>query len=204
MGINLHLIDQRSPRGFTEGVRYHDPRTNQILRMQTRLRRMRITSGHPQYASQSLIGENDSMVAVMDEIRSQYGPPSRPLDVIRIECHGIDTGYGVFSLQFGQRFNIGDANEFRRIHSLWSHPYSAVPVNTPYSNVIPRIECHGCAPVHGCDALLQALATVANATVFASNVSQEVHAGRRENPYAFEGSVFRFVPGGNARPDQLP
>ena len=122
--------------------------------------------------------------------------------MIRIECHGIETVGGVFGLRFGQRMNVVEVSAFRGIQSLWSRAYSAVSLSTPYNTVIPRIECHGCAPVHGCNALLQALATAANATVFASNVSQVVHAGRRDSPYAFEGSVFRFIPGGT-RPEQL-
>lgn len=206
MGMNLHLIDQRSPRGFTVAVPLHDPRTNEILRMRARLRRMRIASTDVRYALQSLIGENDSMADVVAEITSQYGSPRRPLDVIRIECHGIEgPGGGVFGLRFGQSMNTGDVAAFRGIQSLWSRFYSVVEVSHPtVESVIPRIECHGCAPVHGCNAILQALATAANASVFASNTSQEVHAGRRENPYAFEGSIFQFVPGGTGPEEFTP
>ena len=203
MGINLHLVDQRSPRGFTVAVPRHNPRINKILRMQARISRLGIAPGHDQYALQSLIGEQDTMAAVVTEITSQYA--SQALDAIRIECHGIEiAGVGVFGLRFGQSFNAGDTNQFRSVQPLWSSPYAPVPVSTPYGSVVPRIECHGCAPVHGCDALLQALATAANAPVFASNESQTVHAARGAQPYAFEGAVFRFIPGGHARPDQLP
>jgi hypothetical protein len=202
MGVNLHLVDQRSPRGFTVAVPRHNPRINKILRMQTRLSGMGIERGHNLYAMQSLIGENDTMGAVVDEILSQYSSSS--LDAIRIECHGIEIpGAGVFGLRFGQSFNAGDTNEFRRIQPRWSSSYSPVPLSTAYGNVVPRLECHGCAPVHGCNGILQALATAANAAVFASNVSQTVHA-TGGNPYAFEGAVWRFVPGGGARPEQLP
>jgi hypothetical protein len=203
MGINLHLVDQRSPRGFTVAVPRHNPRINKILRMQARLSSLGIGPAQDQYAMQSLIGENDTMAAVVTEITSQYS--SQALDAIRIECHGIEIpGAGVFGLRFGQSFNAGDTSQFRRIQPLWSSPYSPVPLGTAYGNVVPRIECHGCAPVHGCNAILQALASAANAPVFASNESQTVHAARGTNPYAFEGAVWRFVPGASARPEQLP
>jgi hypothetical protein len=67
---------------------------------------------------------------------------------------------------------------------------------------VPRIEFHACAPVHGCDAILQALATAAGATVLASTVSQDVDTRAGSDPFAFEGPVFRFVPGGT-RPSQI-
>jgi hypothetical protein len=166
---------------------------------------MGIAPGNDLYALRSLIGANDTMAAVVAEIASQYGPPRNPIDVIRIECHGIEQYGGVFGMRFGQSMTASTVGAFTGVRTKWSRAYSARPLATALYNVIPRIECHGCAPVHRCNALLQALATAARAPLFASSKAQMVHGrGSGLDPFAFEGAVFRFVPGGTARPEQLP
>jgi len=203
MGLNLHLIDQRSPRGFTfistcvpARMRSNYP----ILRMQ----RPGIPPGHPMYAMMSLVGPSDTMDAVLTTILSQYRPNS--LDVIRVECHGVAPypGANVDTIEFGAIMNASTVSAFTRIRPLWSRPFAAVTPGTVYNTVVPRIEMHGCEPVPGCNATLQALATAAQACVFASSASQDVNtSGRWQDMFAIEPPVFQFNPGGS-QPIRLP
>ena len=194
MGINLHLVDQRSPRAFTVVIPARHS-VNQILRMQ----RQGLTRRDLMYPLRSLVGPSDTMTDVVNNILSQYGPPRRLLDVIRIEAHGIVPQFSaiVAGVQFGSCMDNSTVSAFTRIRPLWRRAYAAVPPSTPYDTVIPRIECHGCEPVPGCDAMLQALANAALAPVFASSAAQIVHAGPGQNPYAIEPPVFRFHLGGS-------
>jgi hypothetical protein len=57
ISIHLYLMDRRSPRGSTEAFR-RPQRVHKILRMQTRLARMGIASGHDLCVPRSQTGRN--------------------------------------------------------------------------------------------------------------------------------------------------
>ncbi len=124
------------------------------------------------------------------------------VDLIRIEAHGSLPGAvtAAFSVQLGARMESSDVVCFNQIVSRWSHPYSGSPASptTPINRVLPRIEFHCCRIVHGCDAMLQALANAAQAYVFASSADQDIDLRRGFDRYAMEPPVFRFDPGGSA------
>ncbi len=178
MGIQLHLIDQRSPRGFTfipDVIPAGRRGTYPILRMS----RPGLTPDSPMYAMMSLVGPNDTLVAVVNNILSQYGQ-ARRLDVIRIEGHGRVAGVNniVNAIEFSNLMDAATVTTFTRIVHLWSRAYAPIASGTSYDAVIPRIEIHGCQPVHGCDPILQALANASQAAVFASSAVQTVNLTR--------------------------
>ncbi len=196
MAIQLHLIDRRSPRGFT-----FIPRARQATYPILRIPR----SGQQPDDWFSLVGPEDTMVVVVSNILSQYGRPPGRLDVIRFEAHGIApfVGAPVDRIDFASAMDATSVGAFSQIVALWSRPYRpGVASATAYTSIVPRIEMHGCEPVHGCDAMLQALANAAQAMVFASSASQTV-SGHWRDMFAIEPPVFRFDPGGS-QPVQLP
>jgi hypothetical protein len=201
MGINLYLIDQRSPRIFTMAFP-ESGRVNRILRierpeMQPPL--MRPTRGRTdsRWALFSLIGGADTMSCVVRCIMGQFNPGS--LDLIRVEAHGRLPGAvgSANSVQFGARMEAADIECFSQIATLWSHPYTGSPASptTPINRLSPRIEFHCCRIVPGCDAMLQALANASLAYVLASSADQDVDLRRGRDRYAMEPPVFRFDPG---------
>jgi hypothetical protein len=210
MGINLHLVDQRSPRGFTLAFAENDP-VNKILRIERPqlsppLLRPRAATPRrqrdPRWALYSLIGPEDTMSHLVSSIMHQYSRAG--LDLIRIEAHGEVPASSsiVEEVQLGAGMGLrGERNVgyFYPIALLWSHAYSGSPVRleTPMHQVFPRIEFHACEPVPGCNAMLQALANAARAYVFASaheqTVDLTVPRGRR---FMLQGTVHRFYPQG--------
>lgn len=208
MGIILHLVDQRSPRGFTQAFSASH-RVNRILRIERPLMQpplLRPRPGtppreiDPRWEYYSLVGPNDTMALVVRDIMHQYGSGPRWLDAIRIEAHGRLPGAfrPADRVQFGAGMEASDVAYFYPIATLWSRPYSGSPVSptTAINQALPRIEFHSCQIVHGCDAMLQALANASGAYVFASSADQDVDLRRGQDRYAMEPPVFRFHPGG--------
>jgi hypothetical protein len=178
MGIYLHLIDFRSPRGF------------EIV----------VPEGHRNAYQRMRISPNDSMQTVVSNILRQYNRPSdrHPLDVIRIEAHGDYQGGSaiVNKIKFGQAMDALTVDAFREIRPLWHVVYQPDDHGVRYQSVIPRIEMHCCELVPGCNEALQALAVAAQAPVFASSLAQDVDARPGSDPFALErpGYIYRFNP----------
>jgi hypothetical protein len=177
MGVYLHLIDVRSPRGFTVVV----PEGSRSA-----------------YQRMPLVQTTDTMADVVADIMRRYGRRRYPLDVIRMEAHGV-VGRGsavVNQIQLGTGLTVSSARAFREIRSLWSRTYEPDDRDLWYRSVIPRIEMHVCEVIPGCVLTLRALAEEARAPVFASSASQDVDARPGFDAFAMEGRIRRFNPSG--------
>jgi hypothetical protein len=167
--IEFHLIDRRSPQGFTFVV----PADRRVM-----------------------IEPTDDMSAVVQKMVRRLG--NHRIHVLRIEAHGTITGIGtvVNTIQFGSAMNVATVSAFQRIRPLMSSSYSGPPTGgINYRTVHPRIEMHCCQLVPLCNPILQALANAVHVPLFASSAPQDVDARSRHAAYRIEPPVTRFEPG---------
>jgi hypothetical protein len=182
MGIYLHLVDFRSPRGFEIVI---------PAGYRSAYQRMRVEAREPM---------GDLVGRIFQNYRNRGN--GHPLDVIRIEAHGIvhEPNLYVTEIQFGLRMDESTVGAFRRIRPLWHTPYDPLQHAASHRLVFPRIEIHGCGAVPGCNGTLAALARAAGAPVFATPADQDVDARPGRDPFALEGQIFRFNPLHPGRP----
>jgi hypothetical protein len=186
MGIYLHLVDLRSPRGYAV-----------------------IPTDHHSAFQRIDVAATDTMNSVVSRIFQFFGNDRRnphPLDMIRIEAHGTnaqgDPNSSIIdTIQFGAAMDVSTVGAFSRIAPLWHIAYRPDCLESQeYRAVFPRIEMHCCGIVPRCNPILQSLANAARAPVFASRwlqcVSNEPCFGSTApaSLFGLEGPISRFNP----------